>query len=96
MASRMRTETRLREVTMASRRRIGPEKVLLSLDGRHDVPVEREIRLTAVSGAATGKGNYRHFMEKELHEHPGVIAESLQRLLDGSRVALPSVATCST
>src|SRR5580692_799078 len=34
--------------------------------------VQREIRLTRATGAALGKGNFRHFMEKELHEHPAV------------------------
>jgi len=48
----------------------------------HDHPVTREIRTTAVSGAATGKGNYRHFMEKELHEHPAVIGDTLRQYLD--------------
>ncbi|MBX9752706.1 MAG: glutamine--fructose-6-phosphate transaminase (isomerizing) [Roseococcus sp.] len=47
-----------------------------------DQPVTREIRVTAVSGAATGKGNYRHFMEKELHEHPAVLGETLRQYLD--------------
>ncbi len=56
-----------------------------------DAPVEREIRLTAVSGAATGKGNYRHFMEKELHEHPVVLGDTLTQYLDPMTrsVALP-------
>ncbi|MCW8085175.1 glutamine--fructose-6-phosphate transaminase (isomerizing) [Sabulicella glaciei] len=44
--------------------------------------VEREIRTTAVSGAATGKGNYRHYMEKELHEHPAVLGDTLRQYLD--------------
>ncbi len=44
--------------------------------------VEREVRVTAVSGAATGKGNYRHFMEKELHEHPAVLGDTLRQYLD--------------
>ncbi|TCI00929.1 glutamine--fructose-6-phosphate transaminase (isomerizing) [Roseococcus sp. SYP-B2431] len=47
-----------------------------------DNPVERQVRTTAVSGAATGKGNYRHFMEKELHEHPAVIGDTLRQYLD--------------
>jgi len=56
-------------------------------------PVKREIRLTALSGAAIGKGGYRHFMEKELHEHPAVIGDSLHRMVDpGTRlVALPDL-----
>ena len=33
--------------------------------------VQREVKLTRLTGAAIGKGNFRHFMEKELHEHPG-------------------------
>jgi len=47
-----------------------------------DRPVEREVILTAVSGAAVGKGNYRHFMEKELHEHPAVLGDTLRQYLD--------------
>ncbi|UPY37807.1 glutamine--fructose-6-phosphate transaminase (isomerizing) [Sediminicoccus sp. KRV36] len=48
----------------------------------HDQPVTRQIRVTAVSGATTGKGNYRHFMEKELHEHPAVLGDTLRQYLD--------------
>ncbi|WP_424813126.1 glutamine--fructose-6-phosphate transaminase (isomerizing) [Roseococcus sp. YIM B11640] len=60
---------------------------VLDQDGAHffdidDQPVSRQIRTTAVSGAATGKGNYRHFMEKELHEHPAVIGDTLRQYLD--------------
>ena len=55
--------------------------------------VERDIRLTALSGAAIGKAGFRHFMEKELHEHPAVIGDSLHRMVDpGTRlVALPDL-----
>ena len=41
-------------------------------------PVERPIHRTALSGAATGKGNHRHFMEKEIHEQPTVIGDTLR------------------
>jgi glucosamine--fructose-6-phosphate aminotransferase (isomerizing) len=53
--------------------------------------VVRDIKRTALSGAATGKGGFRHFMEKELHEHPAVIGDTLRRMVDpGSRaVVLP-------
>ncbi len=56
-------------------------------------PVEREIKRTALSGAAIGKGAFRHFMEKELHEHPAVIGDSLHRMVDpGTRaVVLPDL-----
>lgn len=50
-------------------------------DAAH-TPVERRVTVTAVSGAAVGKGNYRHFMEKELHEHPAVLGDTLRQYLD--------------
>ena len=39
--------------------------------------VEREIKLTQLSGALIGKGNHRHFMMKEIVEQPAVIGETL-------------------
>jgi glucosamine--fructose-6-phosphate aminotransferase (isomerizing) len=56
-------------------------------------PVEREVKLTRATGAAIGKGNFRHFMEKELHEHPAVIGDTLHQMVSpGSRaVALPDL-----
>jgi glucosamine--fructose-6-phosphate aminotransferase (isomerizing) len=55
--------------------------------------VEREVKLTRLTGASIGKGNYRHFMEKELHEHPAVIGDTLHRMVNpGSRaVMLPEL-----
>jgi glucosamine--fructose-6-phosphate aminotransferase (isomerizing) len=44
--------------------------------------IQREIKLTRQTGAAIGKGNYRHFMEKELHEHPAVIGDTLHRMIN--------------
>ena len=35
--------------------------------------ITRPIVLTDLSGALIGKGNFRHFMEKEIHEQPEVI-----------------------
>ncbi|HJS85447.1 MAG TPA: glutamine--fructose-6-phosphate transaminase (isomerizing) [Acetobacteraceae bacterium] len=53
----------------------------------------REIKLTRLTGAAIGKGNYRHFMEKELHEHPAVIGDTLHRMVSPSTraVSLPAL-----
>jgi glucosamine--fructose-6-phosphate aminotransferase (isomerizing) len=55
--------------------------------------VEREIKETRMTGASIGKGNFRHFMEKELHEHPAVIGDTLHQMVSpGSRaVALPEL-----
>mgnify|MGYP001491901822 CR=1 FL=1 len=47
-----------------------------------DQPVERPIRLTELSGAAIGKGGYRHFMLKEIYEQPQVIGDTLQSFIN--------------
>jgi glucosamine--fructose-6-phosphate aminotransferase (isomerizing) len=40
--------------------------------------VQRPITQSGYSGSAIGKGNYRHFMQKEIHEQPGVVGETLK------------------
>ena len=44
--------------------------------------IQREVKLTRLTSAAIGKGNFRHFMEKELNEHPQVIGDTLRRMVD--------------
>jgi glucosamine--fructose-6-phosphate aminotransferase (isomerizing) len=44
--------------------------------------VERPVREAAASGALIGKGNYRHFMQKEIFEQPAVIGDTLQALIN--------------
>ncbi|MFT3965304.1 MAG: glutamine--fructose-6-phosphate transaminase (isomerizing) [Sphingobium sp.] len=70
--------------------------VVVTRDGarifdKDNVPVERPVTLSGVSGALIDKGNHRHFMLKEIHEQPVVVAQTLksyfQRLED--RVTLP-------
>jgi glucosamine--fructose-6-phosphate aminotransferase (isomerizing) len=54
-------------------------------------PVEREIVQSGASSAPIEKGNYRHYMLKEIHEQPIVVAQTLQsyvRPFEG-KVALP-------
>jgi glucosamine--fructose-6-phosphate aminotransferase (isomerizing) len=52
------------------------------------IPVDREIKLTVHTGASIGKDGFRHFMEKELHEHPSVIGQALRRMIDpATRIA---------
>ncbi|MGY6552654.1 MAG: glutamine--fructose-6-phosphate transaminase (isomerizing) [Erythrobacter sp.] len=54
-------------------------------------PVSREIRASGASAAAVEKGNYRHFMQKEIYEQPTVVAQTLGSYLRRSdnSVALP-------
>jgi glucosamine--fructose-6-phosphate aminotransferase (isomerizing) len=60
---------------------------------RDGAEVERPVRLSAYSGAAMGRGNFRHFMEKELHEHPAVIGDTLHQMVDpaSGAVVLPNL-----
>ncbi|HVZ07665.1 glutamine--fructose-6-phosphate transaminase (isomerizing) [Rhodopila sp.] len=55
--------------------------------------VERDVKLTRLTGAAIGKGNFRHFMEKELHEHPAVIGDTLHQMISpgNQAVAMPDL-----
>lgn len=55
--------------------------------------VEREIKQTAMSGAMIGKGQYRHFMQKEIFEQPAVIGDTLHSFLNPATlsVQLPSL-----
>lgn len=54
-------------------------------------PVEREIQTSGASAAAVEKGNYRHFMQKEIFEQPTVVAQTLGSYLRQSdnSIALP-------
>ncbi len=56
-------------------------------------PVTRAIAISGVSAAAIEKGNYRHFMQKEIFEQPTVVAQTLAsyiRRLE-QQVALPQM-----
>ncbi|MBO0749646.1 MAG: glutamine--fructose-6-phosphate transaminase (isomerizing) [Porphyrobacter sp.] len=55
--------------------------------------VEREITTSGASAAAIEKGNYRHFMQKEIFEQPTVVAQTLRSYLRPleQEVALPQM-----
>ncbi|MEQ8584817.1 MAG: glutamine--fructose-6-phosphate transaminase (isomerizing) [Thalassobaculaceae bacterium] len=51
-------------------------------------PVERREQVSTVSAAMIGKGNFRHFMEKEIYDQPEAIAHTLHAVIDpGTGVA---------
>ena len=54
----------------------------LTIYNSKNVQVERPVSLTEVSGALIGKGKYRHFMDKEIHEQPEVIGYTLSAFYD--------------
>ncbi|MEP2234280.1 MAG: glutamine--fructose-6-phosphate transaminase (isomerizing) [Alteripontixanthobacter sp.] len=56
-------------------------------------PAEREVTISGASASAVEKGNYRHFMQKEIFEQPTVVAQTLGsyiRQADNS-IALPQI-----
>lgn len=54
-------------------------------------PANREIKITALTGAAIGKGDYRHFMLKEIFEQPTVIGETLNVYVRDGQIHLPDL-----
>ncbi|HEY0959081.1 MAG TPA: glutamine--fructose-6-phosphate transaminase (isomerizing) [Novosphingobium sp.] len=72
--------------------------VIITRDGarifdKDNIPVTREIVSSGASAVAIEKGNYRHFMQKEIFEQPTVVAQTLRsyiRQVDQS-VALPQM-----
>ncbi|MGC1270945.1 MAG: glutamine--fructose-6-phosphate transaminase (isomerizing) [Croceibacterium sp.] len=72
--------------------------VVVTRDGAqiHDKdnrPVTREVTTSGASAAAIEKGNYRHFMQKEIFEQPTVVAQTLRSYLRPveQQVALPQI-----
>ncbi|MCC6469131.1 MAG: glutamine--fructose-6-phosphate transaminase (isomerizing) [Alphaproteobacteria bacterium] len=55
--------------------------------------VERPVVHTQLSGMLTGKGNYAHFMLKEIYEQPQVIGDTLTQLVNPAarKVVLPDL-----
>ncbi len=44
--------------------------------------VTRPISISSYTGTEIGKGNFSHFMQKEIYEQPHIIGDSLSRFLD--------------
>jgi len=50
-------------------------------------PVERAVHVSELSADMAELGNYRHFMQKEIHEQPRAIADTLQAAVTTSSVS---------
>ncbi|PZT24293.1 glutamine--fructose-6-phosphate aminotransferase [Stenotrophomonas maltophilia] len=48
----------------------------------HDQPVERDVHLSDVSLASLELGPYRHFMQKEIHEQPRALGDTIEAAID--------------
>lgn len=51
-------------------------------DGK-DQPIQRDVHVSDVSLASLELGPYRHFMQKEIHEQPRAIADTIEAVVDG-------------
>jgi glucosamine--fructose-6-phosphate aminotransferase (isomerizing) len=62
--------------------------LIFDVDG---TPVERAVRTVAASAALVEKGNYRHFMEKEIHDQPEGCQRTISAYVDAltARTAMP-------
>jgi glucosamine--fructose-6-phosphate aminotransferase (isomerizing) len=49
---------------------------------QNDNVVTRKITQSGYSGGAVGKDNYSHYMEKEIHDQPAVIGETLKMFIN--------------
>ena len=58
---------------------------------KDDNPVHRNIHLTALSDTSVGKGNYRHYMLKEIHQQPEVMDKTFTAYYDETKeqISLP-------
>jgi glucosamine--fructose-6-phosphate aminotransferase (isomerizing) len=45
---------------------------------REGTPAERKVHLSEINDEAVALGPYRHYMQKEIHEQPGAIANTLE------------------
>ncbi|WP_257387744.1 glutamine--fructose-6-phosphate transaminase (isomerizing) [Tahibacter caeni] len=60
---------------------------IFDADGR---PAARDVRETDLTADAVERGEYRHYMLKEIHEQPEAVARTLEGRINGTRI-LPNV-----
>ncbi len=72
--------------------RITVKRDIVSIYDKDKNPLERAIRITEQSGAVTGKGEYKHFMLKEIYEQPAVIGQTLNSYVNANtgKISIPN------
>jgi glucosamine--fructose-6-phosphate aminotransferase (isomerizing) len=58
---------------------------VFDIDGN---PVERDVIESNITQDASGKGDYRHYMLKEIYEQPVAVRNTLDARIDGDKVAI--------
>lgn len=64
----------------------------LTLDGvsitdQHGQPAERELHISELTSAAVELGPYQHFMQKEIFEQPGAVANTLEMVVNAHSIS---------
>jgi len=57
----------------------------VTIYGRNGSPVERKVHMSDVSLASMELGPYSHFMQKEIHEQPRALTDTIEALIDDNR-----------
>lgn len=65
----------------------------VAIEDKNGNAVTREIVKSSYTGNLTSKGDFRHFMQKEIFEQPEVIAETISSFLHSSQelIAMPEI-----
>jgi len=68
------------------------ERAAVTHDERGQV-VARPVKTTQLSGAVVGKGNFRHFMLKEIYDQPSALGDTLRTMINPTTlsVSLPEL-----
>ncbi|HCI54053.1 MAG TPA: glutamine--fructose-6-phosphate transaminase (isomerizing) [Gallionella sp.] len=50
------------------------------------MPIERPVQISEISNESVSLGNYRHYMQKEIHEQPQAIADTLESVCNSQSI----------
>ena len=50
-------------------------------------PIERSVQVSEISNESVQLGNYRHYMQKEIHEQPQAIADTLESVTNSKSIS---------
>lgn len=58
----------------------------VTIENKQHQTVEREIKISSMSAHTTSKGTYRHYMQKEIHEQPQALIDTLSNHLINNKI----------